>query len=123
VPHKSQSHPPVILAVADGLGNPLFRHMPPRSDGYVPPCIPSRAYTPPAGPDWVHEITHDGYCLQVRRAGDAVRLFTRRGYDWSGCYPDRGRRAIGSSEEPGQPGYDAGAGSGVVRRRASDRTR
>jgi bifunctional non-homologous end joining protein LigD len=25
--------------------------------------------------------------LQVRRDGDAVRLFTRRGYDWSGRYP------------------------------------
>jgi bifunctional non-homologous end joining protein LigD len=25
--------------------------------------------------------------LQVRRHGDAVRLFTRRGYDWSGRYP------------------------------------
>jgi hypothetical protein len=24
----------------------------------------------PAGPDWVHEITHDGYRLQVRRNGD-----------------------------------------------------
>jgi ATP-dependent DNA ligase len=23
---------------------------------------------PPAGPGWVHEIKHDGYRLQVRRA-------------------------------------------------------
>jgi bifunctional non-homologous end joining protein LigD len=36
---------------------------------------------------WAHEIKHDGYRLQVRREGDAVRLFTRRGYDWSGRYP------------------------------------
>jgi hypothetical protein len=28
-----------------------------------------------------------GYRLQVRREGGAVRLFTRRGYDWSGRYP------------------------------------
>jgi bifunctional non-homologous end joining protein LigD len=36
----------------------------------------------------VHEIKHDGYRLQVRREdGDTVRLFTRRGYDWSGRYP------------------------------------
>jgi bifunctional non-homologous end joining protein LigD len=46
-----------------------------------------RAPKPPAGPDWVHEIKHDGYRLQVRRVGDQVRLFTRRGYDWSGRYP------------------------------------
>jgi bifunctional non-homologous end joining protein LigD len=35
----------------------------------------------------VQEIKHDGYRLQVRRVGDQVRLFTRRGYDWSGRYP------------------------------------
>jgi bifunctional non-homologous end joining protein LigD len=58
-----------------------------RSDGYIPPCIPTRAYKVPAGPDWVHEIKHDGYRLQVRRDGDTVRLFTRRGYDWTGRYP------------------------------------
>jgi bifunctional non-homologous end joining protein LigD len=61
--------------------------MTPRSDGYIPPCIPTRAYKVPAEPEWVHEIKHDGYRLQVRRDGEAVRLFTRRGYDWSGRYP------------------------------------
>jgi bifunctional non-homologous end joining protein LigD len=58
-----------------------------RRDGYVPPCIPTRAYKAPSGLGWVHEIKHDGYRLQVRREGEAVRLFTRRGYDWSGRYP------------------------------------
>jgi bifunctional non-homologous end joining protein LigD len=58
-----------------------------RASGFVEPCFPTRAHKPPAGPDWVHEIKHDGYRLQVRRDGDAVRLFTRRGYDWSGRYP------------------------------------
>jgi ATP-dependent DNA ligase len=42
---------------------------------------------PPAGPEWVHEIKHDGYRLQVRREGDAVQLFTRKNYDWSDRYP------------------------------------
>jgi bifunctional non-homologous end joining protein LigD len=59
----------------------------PSPSGFVLPCIPTRAVKPPAGPDWVHEIKHDGYRLQVRRDGDAVRLFTRRGYDWTGRYP------------------------------------
>jgi bifunctional non-homologous end joining protein LigD len=58
-----------------------------RSDGYIPPCIPTRAYKVPSGPGWVHEIKHDGYRLQVRRQGEAVRLFTRRGYDWTARYP------------------------------------
>jgi ATP dependent DNA ligase domain len=57
--------------------------------GFVPPCIPTRAVKPPAGRDWVHEIKHDGYRLQVRRVGDQVRLFTRRGYDWRAVPGDR----------------------------------
>jgi hypothetical protein len=58
-----------------------------RASGFVEPCIPTRAHKPPAEPDWVHEIKHDGYRLQVRRDSAGVRLFTRRGYDWSGRYP------------------------------------
>jgi bifunctional non-homologous end joining protein LigD len=34
-----------------------------------------------------HEIKHDGYRLIVRRDGAAVRLSTRRGYDWTDRYP------------------------------------
>ena len=33
------------------------------------------------------EIKHDGYRVQVHRDGEAVRLFTRRGCDWSERYP------------------------------------
>ena len=58
----------------------------PRS-AFVAPCIPTRALKPPAGREWVHEIKHDGYRLQVRLDGDVVRLFTRKGYDWSDRYP------------------------------------
>jgi bifunctional non-homologous end joining protein LigD len=58
-----------------------------RTDGFLDPCIPSRAPKPPTGPDWVHEIKHDGYRLIVRRDGETVRLFTRRGYDWTERYP------------------------------------
>jgi bifunctional non-homologous end joining protein LigD len=39
------------------------------------------------GPAWVHEIKHDGYRLMVWRDGERVRLFTRRGFDWSRRYP------------------------------------
>jgi bifunctional non-homologous end joining protein LigD len=35
----------------------------------------------------VHEFKHDGYRLMVRREGTTVRLFTRRGYDWTDRYP------------------------------------
>jgi bifunctional non-homologous end joining protein LigD len=66
----------------------------PRSDGYIEPCIPTRAYKVPVGPDWIHEVKHDGYRLQVRREGDTVRLFTRRGYDWTARYPAIVRTAL-----------------------------
>jgi hypothetical protein len=58
-----------------------------RTDGFIDPCIPTLAAKPPSGPGWVHEIKHDGYRLIVRRDGTAVRLFTRRGYDWTDRYP------------------------------------
>ena len=51
------------------------------------PCIPTRGTKVPAGPDWLHEIKHDGYRLIVQREGKRVRLLTRRGYDWSDRYP------------------------------------
>jgi bifunctional non-homologous end joining protein LigD len=51
------------------------------------PALHTRAAKPQAGPDRVHEIKHDRYRLQVRRDGDAVRLFARRGCDGSGRYP------------------------------------
>jgi bifunctional non-homologous end joining protein LigD len=41
----------------------------------------------PRGPQWVYEIKHDGYRLIVRRHGGRVKLYTRRGYDWSDRFP------------------------------------
>ena len=55
--------------------------------GFVEPCLPTPGAKPPSGAGWVHEIKHDGYRLLVRRDGDHVRLFTRRGYDWTKKYP------------------------------------
>ena len=44
---------------------------------HVQPCLPSKAPRPPSGPQWLHEIKHDGYRLIVQRDGKRVRLFTR----------------------------------------------
>src|SRR6195952_3427623 len=51
------------------------------------PCIPTRGTKVPSGPNWLHEIKHDGYRLIVHREGKRVRLFTRNGFDWSDRYP------------------------------------
>jgi ATP-dependent DNA ligase len=50
-------------------------------------CIPTAGKAVPAGPDWFHEIKHDGYRLRVEREGDRVRLITRGGYDWTKRFP------------------------------------
>src|ERR1700724_470438 len=63
----------------------IKRRVPPA--GFIEPCIPILAHEPPAGPQWAHEIKHDGYRLIVRREGKRVRLFTRNGYDWTDRYP------------------------------------
>jgi ATP-dependent DNA ligase len=39
----------------------------PVPSGFIEPCLPSPADRPPTGPEWVHEIKHDGYRLMVRR--------------------------------------------------------
>jgi bifunctional non-homologous end joining protein LigD len=51
------------------------------------PCLPTRGKIVPAGPDWIHEIKHDGFRLIVQREGQRVRLFTRNGHDWTDRYP------------------------------------
>ena len=65
-----------------------------RTDGFIAPCTPTLAAKMPSGPGWVHEIKHDGYRLIVRREGTLVRLFTRRGYDWTDRYPAIARTAV-----------------------------
>jgi ATP-dependent DNA ligase len=51
------------------------------------PCIPTRGTKVPTGPDWLHEVKHDGFRMIVQRDGDRVRLFTRNGHDWIARYP------------------------------------
>ena len=47
----------------------------------VEPCLPSAADTPPSGPDWIHEIKHDGFPAHGRARDDPVGigLLTRSG--------------------------------------------
>jgi ATP-dependent DNA ligase len=55
--------------------------------GFIEPCSPTVSKKAPSGPQWIHEIKHDGYRMIVRRDGERTRVFTRRGYDWSDRYP------------------------------------
>jgi hypothetical protein len=47
----------------------------------------SRAERPPSGPEWLHEIKHDGFRIMARRNDNGVRLYTRNGYDFAGRFP------------------------------------
>jgi hypothetical protein len=60
---------------------------PAKRPGIIEPCIPTLAARPPVGPQWIHEIKHDGYRLIARKRGGRVSLFTRRGFDWTDRYP------------------------------------
>ena len=58
----------------------------PLPDGFVAPCLPTRAARPPSGPDWLHEIKHDGMRLIARKDHTGVRLYSRSGNDVTGRF-------------------------------------
>jgi bifunctional non-homologous end joining protein LigD len=37
----------------------------------------------PRGDDWLHEPKLDGYRFQIVKDGAVLRLYSRRGYDWT----------------------------------------
>jgi bifunctional non-homologous end joining protein LigD len=55
--------------------------------GLVEPCLPSSAKVPPSGPDWLHEIKHDGFRILARREAKGVRLYIRNGHDFTKRFP------------------------------------
>jgi bifunctional non-homologous end joining protein LigD len=54
---------------------------------FIEPCLPTPADVVPSGPQWVHEIKHDGYRFICRRDGDRVRVYSRRGNDHTDRVP------------------------------------
>ena len=55
--------------------------------GFIEPCLPTNGHTVPSGPQWAFEIKHDGYRFICRRDGNRVRVFSRRGNDWTDRVP------------------------------------
>jgi len=50
-------------------------------------ALPVKAIKVPTGPDWLHEIKHDGYRLMLVREQERVRLFSKSGLDWTKRFP------------------------------------
>ncbi len=55
---------------------------------FIPPLMPILVEKPPEGDGWIHEVKFDGYRSQIVRDIDGVRIFTRRGLDWTSKYRD-----------------------------------
>jgi bifunctional non-homologous end joining protein LigD len=51
--------------------------------GFIEPPLATSIDKVPSGERWVHEIKFDGYRVQVHLRDTAVKLFTRRGNDWT----------------------------------------
>src|SRR3954452_11235642 len=51
--------------------------------GFIEPALATAVDTVPTGQRWVHEIKFDGYRVQVHLKDAAVKVFTRRGNDWT----------------------------------------
>jgi len=58
-----------------------------RSSGFIEPCLPTLAEAVPSGPQWVHEIKHDGFRFICRRDGDRLRVFSINGNDYADRVP------------------------------------
>ena len=55
--------------------------------GFIEPCLPTLGHAMPTGPQWAFEIKHDGFRFICRRDGDRVRVFSRRGNDYTDRVP------------------------------------
>ena len=47
------------------------------------PQLPTLAETAPDGDRWLHELKHDGFRILAFKDGERVRLWSRKGRDWS----------------------------------------
>jgi bifunctional non-homologous end joining protein LigD len=51
--------------------------------GFIEPALATSIDKVPSGERWIHEIKFDGYRVQVHLKDAAVKVFTRRGNDWT----------------------------------------
>jgi bifunctional non-homologous end joining protein LigD len=50
---------------------------------FIEPALATAVEKVPSGKRWIHEIKFDGYRVQVHLVNEAVKVFTRRRYDWT----------------------------------------
>jgi bifunctional non-homologous end joining protein LigD len=70
---------------------------------FIEPALASSIDKAPSGERWIHEIKFDGYRVQVHLANNEVKVFTRRGHDWTNRF-----KKIASDA------WHIGAGSAII---------
>src|ERR1700744_2862166 len=70
---------------------------------FIDPALATSIAKAPNGERWVHEIKFDGYRVQVHLKDAAVKVFTRRGNDWT----NRFRKIAGDA-------WHINAGSAII---------
>ena len=58
---------------------------------WIAPAIPTLVREAPRGPNWLHEIKHDGYRTICVVDQGAVSIYTRRGLNWADRMPSIAR--------------------------------
>jgi bifunctional non-homologous end joining protein LigD len=51
--------------------------------GFIEPALATSIEKVPSGERWIHEIKFDGYRIQAHLRDAGVKIFTRRGNDWT----------------------------------------
>ena len=92
--------PKPFITTAKGKADGVWQSKPRGAPASAPPPKPAKRNTaampdfiepqlcrtqdrPPNGSGWAHEVKFDGYRMQLRVAGGAARLRTRKGLDWT----------------------------------------
>ncbi|RUW50836.1 RNA ligase family protein [Mesorhizobium sp. M8A.F.Ca.ET.021.01.1.1] len=60
---------------------------------FIEPLMPTLVEKPPEGDGWTHEVKFDGYRSLIIKDEEGVRIFTRRGLDWTAKYRDLAKEA------------------------------
>ncbi len=53
---------------------------------FIEPCFPTSKVSLLKGPEWLHEIKFDGYRLQLHKDGKRIKIYSRRGADFTERY-------------------------------------
>ena len=57
-----------------------------RKNTFIVPSAPVLKKSPPLGPEWLHEVKHDGWRAQLHRSSTEAVVLSRRGKELSGRF-------------------------------------